>query len=86
MAGTKSLPDITRALIRPAEEEGAQLSSCANLAAAIRRSTLLDPALKRHWLRVLPNLAPRERERLQVILHARTTAGAAGQVRHGERG
>ncbi len=40
------------------------------LAAAIRRSRLLDPALKRHWLRVLPYLAPRERERLHGILTA----------------
>jgi hypothetical protein len=42
--------------------------TAADLAATIRRSPLLDPALKRHWLRVLPHLAPRERERLGAIL------------------
>jgi hypothetical protein len=53
--------------------------------AAIRRSALLDPALKRHWLRVLPHLAPRERDRLRGILHAPTAGASAGQAQDGER-
>jgi hypothetical protein len=42
--------------------------TAADLAGHIRHSPLLDPALKRQWLRVLPHLAPRERERLRAIL------------------
>ena len=55
------------------------------LAAAIRRSPALDPVMKRHWLRVLPHLAPRERERLEEILRPPVPSGHAGQARDGER-
>jgi hypothetical protein len=55
------------------------------VAAAIRRSALLEPALKRHWLRVLPHLAPRERDRLREILDAPTAGARAGRARDGER-
>ena len=38
------------------------------LAALIRRSRVLDPVLKRQWLRLLPHLAPADRARLREIL------------------
>jgi hypothetical protein len=38
------------------------------LARLIRRSPVLDAALKRHWLRVLPHLSPRDRRRLEAVL------------------
>jgi hypothetical protein len=47
---------------------------------AIQRSALLDPALKRHWLRVLPHLAPRERDRLRGILRATATGDPPGRA------
>jgi hypothetical protein len=55
------------------------------LAAAIRHSTALDPVMKRHWLRVLPHLAPRERARLEEILRPPAPTGHAGPASDGER-
>ncbi len=48
--------------VRPAEPGAAELT------AMIRRSQILEPGLKRQWLRVLPHLGPRDRERLRAIL------------------
>ena len=42
--------------------------SDAELAAMIRRSRVLDPLLKRQWLRLLPHLSPPDRARLREIL------------------
>jgi hypothetical protein len=38
------------------------------LARLVRRSWMLDPLMKRHWLRVLPHLTPFDRARLREIL------------------
>jgi hypothetical protein len=39
-----------------------------DLSTAVLRSPLLDPSLKRQWLRVLPFLSLRDRARLLDIL------------------
>jgi hypothetical protein len=38
------------------------------LARLIRQSDVLDPMLKRQWLRVLPHLKPADQARLRTIL------------------
>ena len=44
----------------------------------IRRSRVLDPVLKRQWLRLLPHLAPADRVRLREILELEAESGRAG--------
>jgi hypothetical protein len=46
----------------------------SDLAALVRKSRLLDPVARRHWLSVLPYLAPRDRARLEAILQAELPA------------
>ena len=46
----------------------------SELTRLIRRSRLLDPIAKRHWLELLPYLTPSDRARLEDILNAETSA------------
>lgn len=39
------------------------------IARAIRTSSVLDEALKKHWLAVLPHLTPEDRRQLWTILN-----------------
>lgn len=55
-----------------------------DLSALIRRSRVLDPVLKRRWLRLLPHLSPLDRARLHEILALETgaePAESAGRAR-----
>ncbi|MBI3977094.1 MAG: hypothetical protein HY331_02805 [Chloroflexi bacterium] len=49
------------------------------IARAIRKSRLMDAALKKHWLAVLPHLAAEDRVRLWAIL-----VEANGQIQRGK--
>jgi len=53
------------------------------LSALIRGSPLLDPAMKRHWLRILPLLSPRDVERLRETLQAAGHDSTTPLVRDG---
>lgn len=50
------------------------IASSKELAARIRRSRVLDPVLKRQWLRLLPHLSLADRARLLEILDLERTA------------
>ena len=50
-------------------------ASNKELAARIRRSRVLDPVLKRQWLRLLPHLSLADRTRLREILDLERAAG-----------
>jgi hypothetical protein len=44
------------------------------LAQLVRGSSVLDPALKKHWLRILPYLSDADRSRLRGILELGATS------------
>jgi hypothetical protein len=44
----------------------------AELVTLVKRSTLLDATLQRSWLRLVPDLSPRDRARLTAILREST--------------
>jgi len=52
--------------------------STPHLASLIRRSPVLDPLARRHWLAVLPHLEPDDRERLRQILSEADSKPEAG--------
>jgi hypothetical protein len=49
----------------------------AELARLVRGTHVLEPALKRHWLSVLPYLTEADRVRLRQILEAGSSIGGA---------
>jgi hypothetical protein len=61
-----------------------QDTDVAELVALIKHSTLLDGTLHRSWLRLVPEMSPRDRERLSAIL--REESPKQRGVARGERG